>query len=227
MSKSTESCVWYRQMATALSSHILLKAIGTPLFIAIFFGAYLFLLKHPAYAMTVMPFTALDRMVSFQPSAMPLYVSLWVYVSLPPSLLTVRREMFLYGTAMAATCVIGLLVFYFWPTAVPVAQIDWALYPSVDYLKSIDATGNAFPSLHVATASFSAIWLNFILRRFSAPRWLLAINWAWCAGILYSTLATRQHVIVDVIAGLILGVLVAYISLRRRAVQTTSSTMND
>lgn len=213
MSERQTSWGWYRQLAAAAASHILLKAIGTPLFIAIFFGAYLYLLKHPAYPTTIMPFTTLDRLISFQPQAMPLYVSLWVYVSLPPALLASRRELYGYGRAMAATCLTGLLIFYFWPTAVPAAHIDWTLYPDVDYLKNIDAAGNACPSLHVATATFSAIWLSFIMRRAGSPHWLLTLNWVWAAGILYSTLATRQHVVVDVLAGLMLGMLFAILSL--------------
>jgi membrane-associated phospholipid phosphatase len=39
----------------------------------------------------------------------------------------------------------------------------------------------------------------------------------WCTGIVYSALGTRQHVAVDVLAGLVLGVLAAYLSLRHRA----------
>lgn len=206
---------WYRQIAAAFTRHMWLKAIGTPLFIAVFFGAYFYLLKYPVHPITIMPITWLDRLVPFQPMAMPLYISLWVFVSLPPALLATRRELFIYGGGMTATCTIGLLIFYFWPTAVPVADIDWALYPGVDYLKSLDAAGNACPSLHVATAVFSAIWLHFTLSRFTAPRWLLALNWAWCFGIVYSTVATRQHVVVDVLAGLLLGGMVAYLSLRQ------------
>jgi membrane-associated phospholipid phosphatase len=117
---------------------------------------------------------------------------------------------------MAGTCLAGLLVFYFWPTAVPVADIDWTQYPDVDLLKGMDASGNACPSLHVATAIFSGIWLHHLLRRFGVPQWVLLFNWTWCIGIVYSTLATRQHVAVDVLAGLTLGALGAYLSLRRR-----------
>ena len=206
--------VWYRQIATAMRQHIWLKAVATPLFIAVFFVVYLYLLKHPVYPTTIMPVTSLDSLIGFQPLAMPLYVSLWVYVSLPPALLSTRRELLSYSTAMTITCLTGLLIFYFWPTAVPAAHIDWALYPDVDYLKTIDSAGNAFPSLHVATATFSAIWLHFVLNRFGAPRWLLGLNFVWCVGILYSTLATRQHVVVDVLAGLVLGIVVAQLSLR-------------
>jgi len=80
----------------------------------------------------------------------------------------------------------------------------------------MDASGNACPSLHVATAVFSAIWLHHLLRRFGAPPWILIANWVWCSGIVYSALATRQHVAVDVLAGLVLGVLAATLSLRHR-----------
>ena len=131
------------------------------------------------------------------------------------------------AVAMAGTCLAGLIVFYFWPTAVPAANIDWAQYPDVAFLKSMDASGNACPSLHVATAVFSGIWLHHLLRRFGAPLWILILNWAWCIGIVYSALATRQHVAVDVLAGLVLGVPAAGLSLRhrvRRGAQSAKST---
>ena len=186
------------------------------LFISVFFGAYFYLLKNPAYPTTVMPFTWLDRLIGFQPLAMPLYISLWVYVSLPPLLLATRSELYGYGVAIAGTCLAGLIVFYFWPTAVPAADIDWALYPDVDFLKHMDASGNACPSLHVATALFSGFWLHHLLSRIGGPQWLRLFNWMWCIGIIYSTLATRQHEAVDMWAGLALGALTAWLSLRQR-----------
>jgi len=84
------------------------------------------------------------------------------------------------------------------------------------FLKNIDASGNACPSLHVATAFFTGIWFQHVLRRFSAPRWVLVINWAWCVAIVYSTVAIRQHVVVDAAAGLLLGGVAAALSLLRR-----------
>lgn len=208
---------WHRQAAAAITIHMYLKSIGTMLFIGLFFGAYFHLLKSPAYPPTVMPLILLDRLIGFVPQALPVYLSLWVYVSLPPALLETRRELYGYGLSMTVTCLSGLIVFYFWPTAVPAAHIDWALYPDMDFLKNMDASGNACPSLHVTTAVFSGIWLHHLLRRFGAPPWILIFNWAWCIGIVYSTLATRQHVALDVLAGLALGVLAAYLSLRLNA----------
>jgi len=216
MSEDSRQTPWYRQVAADMSRHILMKGIGTTLFISLFFAAYFYLLKGAAYPVAVMPIIFLDRLVGFQPMALLLYVSLWFYVSLPPALLATRRELYGYGLAMAGTCLAGLLVFYFWPTVVPVADIDWSQYPEVDFLKSIDAAGNACPSLHVATAVFSAVWLHHLLRRFGAPLWMIILNWMWCVGIVYSTMATRQHVAVDVFAGLGLGMSAAYLSLRYR-----------
>jgi membrane-associated phospholipid phosphatase len=214
MSPIPSKMPWYRQIAAVIFRHVLIKSIGTTLFIAVFFGAYFYLLKSPAYLTTVMPFTWLDRLIVFQPEALPVYLSLWVYVSLPPALLATRRELYEYGLSIACACLAGLIIFYFWPTAVPVAQIDWARYPDMDFLKNMDASGNACPSLHVTTAVFSGIWLHQLLRRFDAPLWILIFNTAWCIGILYSTLATRQHVALDVLAGIALGVLAAGLSLR-------------
>lgn len=216
MSEHNQHTPWHRQAAAAISRHVALKSTGTTLFIGLFFAAYFYLLKQPAYPPVVMPITLLDRLIGFQPLALPLYLSLWVYVSLSPALLATPRELFGYALAMAGTCLAALLVFYFWPTAVPAADIDWARYPDVSFLKSMDASGNACPSLHVATAVFSGIWLHYLLRRFGAPMWLLGINWMWCTGIVYSAMATRQHVAVDVLAGLALGVPAAGLSLRYR-----------
>ena len=217
---------WHRQAAAVVPRHIVLKSVGTMLFISLFFGAYFYLLKAPTYPTTVMPITLLDRLIGFEPLALPMYLSLWVYVSLPPTLLATRREVYGYGLAMALTCLLALLVFYFWPTAVPAAGIDWAQYPDVAFLKSMDASGNACPSLHVATAIFSGIWLQHLLRRFGAPLWLLGSNGLWCVGIVYSALATRQHVAVDVLAGLVLGVLAAGLSLRYRTDKRASGTVH-
>lgn len=204
---------WYRQAAKLIPKHIYLKSIGTTLFISLFFFAYFYVLKNPAYPITVMPITLLDSLIDFQPQALPVYLSLWVYVSLPPIFFATRGELYRYGMAAALTCLAGLVIFYFWPTAAPVADIDWARYPDMLFLKNMDASGNACPSLHVATAVFSGFWLHHLLRRFGGPWWILMLNSLWCIGIVYSTLATRQHVALDMWAGLVLGGLAAWLSL--------------
>jgi membrane-associated phospholipid phosphatase len=216
MTARTPAAPWYRQAAAAATKHVVLKGLGTTAFISIFFVAYFRVLNHPASAPTEMPVIWLDRLIGFQPYALPVYLSLWLYVCLLPALFPTRAELYRYGVAMTSMCAVGLSIFYFWPTGAPAPHIDWALYPDMEFLKNIDAAGNACPSLHVATAFLSGIWFHSLLRRFGAPGWLLGVNWVWCVAIVYSTVAIRQHVAVDAIAGLALGGLAAWLSSRYR-----------
>lgn len=180
----------------------------------VFFTAYIHLLKNPAHAVTEMPLTVLDQWVGFNAGALPLYLSLWLYTSLPPALMTARRDLERYGWAIGAVCVIGLLCFYLFPTVVPAAAVDWSAYPGFDFLKKIDTAGNACPSLHVASAVFSGMWLHRQLGEMGAGRSVRLLNMLWGLGIVYSTLATKQHVAIDLLAGLLLGSVGAWLSLR-------------
>ncbi|MEE9331576.1 MAG: phosphatase PAP2 family protein [Methylophilaceae bacterium] len=200
-----EKTMWVQQIKLAFNSHVLLKCIGLTIFISLFFTAYFYVLNHPAFPVTVIPNTYLDRLIGFQPLALPIYLSLWVYVAFPAMLTIKLRELYEFTLSIALMSTVGLVIFYFWPTTIPVNEIDWALHPSINFLKSVDAAGNACPSLHVATALFSGAWLGYILRRTNAPFWVKAINIIWCVSIIYSTLATRQHVVLDVLGGLVLA----------------------
>jgi membrane-associated phospholipid phosphatase len=217
----------YQELRTALSRseqqeririvprimvHFWFKCFGTMGFTLAFFGAYIYLLKNPAVPVTTMPITAIDRFVTFEPLALPIYLTLWLYVSLPPMLMQTRRELIEYGVWIGSLCLVGLGIFYLWPTAVPPANIDWAKYPGVAFLKGVDAAGNACPSLHVAASVFSAFWINWLLPSAGLGRWSRLLITLWCAAIVYSTLATKQHVAVDVIAGGVLGVMFALLS---------------
>lgn len=217
MIEPSQVAPWYRQVAAVMPRHLYLKGIGTTGFISVFFVAYFYVLRHPAYPPTLMPVIWLDHMIGFEPRALPLYLSLWLYVSLLPALFSSRLELYRYALSMALMCALGLFIFYVWPTGAPVPRIDWARYPDMDFLKNIDASGNACPSLHVATAFFSGVWLHHLLRRFGGPAWIHMANWTWCTAIIYSTVAIRQHVAVDAAAGLVLGGLAAWLSLRYRA----------
>ena len=190
------------------------KVIGTILGTALFFFAYFWVLHHPLFPVTTMPLNAVDRLIHFRPDALPLYLSLWFYVSLVPALLTDRRELMSYVLAAVGMSVIGLGIFLLWPTTVFWPDADWSQYPAFAFLQSVDASGNACPSLHVAFAVFTAIGLDRLLRQMGAGHGVRAFNWLWCLGILYSTIAIRQHVALDVLAGASLGAVVAVVHLR-------------
>jgi membrane-associated phospholipid phosphatase len=183
--------------------------------VAGFFAVYFWVQRLPHAAAIVMPLTALDRWLPFQPAALALYASLWVYIALPFALLRTRGELVAYGVAAFALSAIAMTAFVVWPTAVPQVDIDWSQYPAFEFLRTVDAQSNACPSLHVAFAVFSALWLARLLRETRAGSGLRGLNALWCAGILYSTLATRQHVVLDVVAGAALGGVVAALHMHR------------
>lgn len=79
---------------------------------------------------------------------------------------------------------------------------------------SVDTNGNACPSLHVAAAVFSFMWLQAVFRSVQAPMWTGWINALWCVGICYSTLAVKQHLLLDLLAGGALGLAAGWLSLR-------------
>lgn len=193
-----------RRLWRRIAAHWVLKMIGTTALMSGFFCAYFQLLNHPAFPVATMPLLAVDHWIRFQPAAVVLYVSLWLYVPLAPALVTELRELWSYGVATFALGAVGLGIFFFWPTAVPPGQLQsegWG----IAWLRGVDAAGNACPSLHVAYALFTAVWFERLLRQMQAGvlwRWG---NVLWGGGVIYSTLAVKQHVALDVLAGAALG----------------------
>jgi membrane-associated phospholipid phosphatase len=203
--------IWLR-----MRRHFALKVVGTTVFTWIFFMGYFHLLRQPAFPITVMPLTALDRLIPFQPEALIAYFSLWLYVGVAPGLQLRFRELLVYGLWVGGLCLTGLSFFYFWPTQVPPMSLEASDFPGFTILQGVDAAGNACPSMHVAVAIFTAIWVEHILRQAGAPIALRLLNGLWFAAIAWSTLAIKQHVVLDVIAGALLGVAFALPSLRWR-----------
>lgn len=157
-----------RQLGTRLRTLWLPKLIGLSLGMTAFFVVYFRLLNHPIFPVTIMPLTAVDRFVRFRPEMLPLYISLWIYVPLAFVLLQTRRELLASGAAAAGLSVIGLGIFLLWPTAVPNLGSDWSSHPSFAFLKTVDASGNACPSLHVAFAVFTAVHVGRLLRELNS-----------------------------------------------------------
>lgn len=205
---------WPGRIARRVGTLWPIKMVSNIAGIAGFFVFYFWILNLPHTDATVMPLTALDRWLPFQPAALVIYVSLWVYISLPLALLRTPGDLARYGIGAFALSALALTAFAIWPTVVPTFDVDWSQHPGFAFLRTLDARSNACPSLHVAFAVFSAFWLDRLLRETSAGNALRIVNVLWCAGILYSTVAIRQHVVVDVIAGAALGGAVVALQMR-------------
>jgi len=211
--KSDSKAALFRELGRRVRSLLWLKSTGVPAFMALFFWGYLYILKHAYFPVTTMPLTAIDRLIPYQASGWLLYVSLWAYVQLPLSLIDSRRELFLYGWSATGISVVGFAFFILWPTAVPAIADDVAgsLFSGI---RRIDTTGNSCPSLHVAFSVFTALWLGRFLRANMPSTPLRLLNILWCLGIIYSTLATKQHVALDACAGAVLGLAGARVQAR-------------
>jgi membrane-associated phospholipid phosphatase len=176
--------VWRSQLATALVSLAPMYVI-----IAILTRA----------RVTHRPELALDRAIPLEPAWMLVYGSLYIFVVVLP--LLVVRERTLIRRALRAYLLVMALsyaVFLMYPTSAPRPDAvsgegfaPWTLRIMYD----IDPPYNCFPSLHVAYAFVSALACFRVHRRLGRA----AV--AWAALISVSTLFTKQHYALDVIAG--------------------------
>jgi membrane-associated phospholipid phosphatase len=215
---------WTAEIGLRMRKLFWLKFIGTTAVTCLFFIGYFHVLRNPVHPVVVMPLTALDHWIDFRPEALYVYLTLWLYIGFGPGLQRSLLELNVYGLWLGAMCVTGLALFYLWPTAVPPLGFDASGFPGFALLQGVDAAGNACPSLHVATAMFTMIRVEHLLREAGTPRILRLLNLLWFVAIAWSTLAVKQHVALDALAGALLGVAFALPSLRwRPAPQRLSS----
>ena len=170
--------------------------------------AYFFVLERPSFAPQTMPALPIDEWMPVLPWSAWAYFSLWFFICAPLALMMDRAVMLHYLGGALLLSIIGLGIFFFYPTAVPAWNIDWSLYPTLEFLKNSDNAGNACPSLHVGFATFSGCWLVWLIRRIGLPPIWVALTFIWGLVIIISTLTTKQHVLIDVIFGFLLGAMV-------------------
>ncbi|HEV2703355.1 MAG TPA: phosphatase PAP2 family protein [Steroidobacteraceae bacterium] len=208
----------WTEFTTLLRRGFIRTTLWTSFLTGLFFVAYFAVQRHPSHAPVLMPVTALDALIPFAPVALLAYLTLWVYVGVGPGLQRSVREFAAYGAWLCGLCVSGLVIFYFWPTRVPPTAALANGFPGFSTLHRLDESGNACPSMHVAVAIFTVVRVDEVLRAMRLPLPLRVANAIWFALIVYSTLATKQHVVLDVIAGAVLGLIFAAMSLRWRPV---------
>ena len=159
----------------------------------------------------------LENWVSASNSAPVVYLYLSFYfLILIPGLLPSELQFRRFLIALALTGFVSLVVFLLVPSGVLRPQ-EFRVEASAVYLRLIDVDlpRNAFPSLHASVTTLAAIVGGIVLRGWPAR----LLFWAWATGVLWSTMATRQHVLFDVTSGALLACLswiVAAWFLRRR-----------
>jgi membrane-associated phospholipid phosphatase len=148
------------------------------------------------------PELALDRALPLQPGWVFVYWSQWVFSFLPVFVvrgLELRRRTVLAYLTIVIVAYVGFLLY---PTVGPrPAQVvgedffAWSLRALYDF----DPPYNCFPSLHVAYSFLAALTAYRVHRRLG----IAALVWAVLIAV--STLYTKQHYVVDVIAGMFIA----------------------
>lgn len=149
------------------------------------------------------PELALDRAVPLQPGWALVYGSLYLFLILLP-LFVVRQEEQIRRTVRAylTVWIVAYACFLLYPTMAPrpdeVAGDGFAVW-GLRFLYSSDPPYNCFPSLHVAHSFVSALTCHRVHRGVG----IAAVLCAALVGV--STLFTKQHYVLDVIAGTLLA----------------------
>lgn len=207
---SSEQKVFRKRMnhsiALRLKSHWPIKIFLGGAIIIAFWILYFSIQRYPFFTITILEPSIIDQLIPFNQNYVYLYESFWFLMPIAPWLMDSKKDLLSYCSTISLMSLIAFFIFIIWPTACirPTnVEIEIEMYRT---LTSIDRELNACPSLHAAFTVFSALccWNIFNKLRF---HWLcICIVLIWTISILYSTLATQQHLAIDLVAGTFLGV---------------------
>jgi membrane-associated phospholipid phosphatase len=203
MMNNSWSTTW-AQLGERIRSELKLKLVLTIALNLWFYVPYGLLQQHHFFQPTQILPTFLDRLIPFSDEAVWVYLSIFLLMPIGPLLMSRRQQLLRYAMGILLIETVGYLVFIFWPT--------WCQRPNANeavnayrILTMVDAPLNAFPSLHAAFALFSALCAVQVFREFPTHHLYRIAVGLWTVLILLGTLVTKQHTVVDVIAGSALG----------------------
>lgn len=159
--------------------------------------------------------TPIDEAIPLIPEFVFPYMSLYVFFWLP---VIVSRNITLrdFATIIAATAgmfTVAFAVYAIVPSSYPRPTISpdasFVYYVLTEALYRFDLPNNTLPSTHAAVVT---ILLAATRRKFG--RRTYAIYALWGVSILVSTVTVKQHYIVDLVSGVILGAVAYYLARR-------------
>jgi len=168
---------------------------------------YYFTNHHPIFREHYLPLTWVDQNAPFLPYSVYVYISEYFYFAFVYILLNNYDNINKYLYSFFFLQLVSCSVFLFYPTVYPRGnfpvpddlpswvQATWA------WLRSIDAPGNCFPSLHV-----SSVYLSAFVFLTDGQKKLFWTFFTWSTLIALSTLTTKQHYLVDILSGLTLSI---------------------
>lgn len=160
------------------------------------------------------PMFDFEKAIPFLPRAIYLYMTAFLMVPLAV-FLTGRKDLGKTIAGFVGIMLICAIIFVLLPTAYPRPDLlpvntGWFTQHLYNILTFIDTPKNCIPSQHAAACIFASLALY---HRRKALGFFFTF---WTIAILISTLYLKQHYLLDIIAGTILGALVYLISFRNK-----------
>lgn len=175
----------------------LLALLFAAIFAAVYGGAsWLSAYRNPPPA----PHFVFEAAIPFIPEMAWIYLSLPLALALTPFVLRRKREIVPFFFTLTAQVLIAGAVYVVHPfsCAWPPRNSEAAVFRFMDV---VNLDFNQLPSLHLAFATSLVLVFG---RRYPAARVLL---WIWLLAVAASTLLTHEHQVLDLVAGIALGVL--------------------
>lgn len=153
--------------------------------------------------------TWVDLAVPFMPNTVWIYLSEYLFFPVVYVACRDTANLSKYMYSFLSLQLVSCLVFVAWPTTYP-----RDLFPLPDGLNALtayvfsalrqtDTPANCCPSLHVSSVYLAT--LPLLDEGPEARRKYFPVFFAWATAIAVSTLTTKQHYLIDVVAGFALG----------------------
>ena len=168
----------------------------------------------PIYEPATLRFSWIDHAVPFVPNTFWIYMSEFLMYIVAYTLAKDLRNANQFIYAFIGLFSICSVIFLFFPTTFP--RQDYPLpeslntftYKSFYFFRLLDRPTNCLPSLHVASTYLTSfIFLNEQKEKFK-------YFFIWATLIAISTLTTKQHYFIDVVAGFFTAIVIYFIFYR-------------
>jgi hypothetical protein len=205
---------WVRHRLGAL---VPLKVGLTVGLTALFAVGWLAIPRWRAGAAHTLPVTALEAGIPFVEEFAYVYLSIVLFMPLAPYLTVSRPALLRHGAGFAGLTLGAFVCFVLYPvrTPEPAGAGSTALFS----LLVLDGRLNNLPSLHAGYTVYSLLYWREVLPEIQEPgarRATALVLSAWAGLILASVLLTKQHYLVDVVAGSLAGALAYALAFRGR-----------
>jgi membrane-associated phospholipid phosphatase len=168
------------------------------------FAAVLYVVsnRYHFFPAQLLPMTSFDHAIPFIPQTVWIYTSEYIFFIVTYLMCKNVINLNKYTYSMITLQIISVVIFLVWPTTYPrelfplPEGLDRFTHWVFSSLRAGDTPDNCCPSLHCS----SVFLCSFLFLQEQRKKFPLMFGWA--LAIALSTLTTKQHYIIDVVAGL-------------------------